>query len=159
VVVRRGKQIDEELGRRRAEARETKQAAKLLSPEERAAAKQRAREEKDRAASEERQLATPLGRATEAFEAGSAFFEIQLDAAETERKFGASAYDSLSGPTERTGHADVLGQIEAVGWHLEHMASVFVMTGQTSRDKFMSSGQDVGVYGKVINTYLFRRAG
>ena len=31
------------------------------------------------------------------------------------------------------------------------------MTGQQSRDKFMSSGQNVAVAGTVIGYYLFRR--
>jgi hypothetical protein len=35
---------------------------------------------------------------------------------------------------------------------------VFVETGQQSRDKFMSSGQNVAVSGTVVGYYLFKRA-
>jgi hypothetical protein len=35
---------------------------------------------------------------------------------------------------------------------------VFVETGQQSRDKFMSSGQNVSVAGATIGYYLFRRS-
>lgn len=36
---------------------------------------------------------------------------------------------------------------------------MFIETGQSSRDKFMSSGQQVAVSGEVIGYYRFRRNG
>jgi hypothetical protein len=39
---------------------------------------------------------------------------------------------------------------------LEHVGNAFVMTSQSSRDKFMASGQQVAVSGETIGIYLFR---
>jgi hypothetical protein len=52
---------------------------------------------------------------------------------------------------------DVLSQIEDVGWQLEHVGYVFQETGQQSRDKLLSSGQQVATYGKTVGHFLFRR--
>jgi hypothetical protein len=105
-------------------------------------------------------LASPVGRATTARDTGAHFFQIDLDLTAMERSAWAAA-DARSGynVTERRqgSHADTLGQIEAVGWRLEHAGYVFIQTGQVSRDKLMSSGQEVGVQGRVVGVYLFRR--
>ena len=44
-----------------------------------------------------------------------------------------------------------------MGWELVNGDFVFVQEGQQSRDKFMSSGQNVAVKGKVLGNYLFKR--
>jgi len=62
-------------------------------------------------------------------------------------------------PSKRTksrSHAGTLAAIEAVGWKLEHVGYIFMMTGESSRDKFMASGQQTAVSGKTIGIYLFR---
>jgi hypothetical protein len=44
------------------------------------------------------------------------------------------------------------------GWELVTAPFVFVETGQESRDKFLSSGQNVAIKGATVGYYLFRRA-
>jgi hypothetical protein len=51
----------------------------------------------------------------------------------------------------------VLGRIELAGWRLEHANWVYVETGQNSRNKFLSTGQQVVTTGQVMGIYLFRR--
>jgi len=58
--------------------------------------------------------------------------------------------------TNYRGAPDVLGQIEDLGWRLDHASWVFTETGQSSRDKFLASGQQTVVTGEVIGIYLFR---
>ena len=106
-------------------------------------------------------LASPVGQATAARDGGAQFFQIDLDLTAMERSAWAAA-DAKSGynVTERRkgNHADTLGQIDTVGWRLEHAGYVFIQTGQVSRDKMLASGQEVGVQGRVTGIYLFRRA-
>lgn len=50
-----------------------------------------------------------------------------------------------------------------MGWALEETTTgngsfVFVEQGQQSRDKFMSSGQNVAIKGQTVGFYLFRRS-
>jgi hypothetical protein len=52
----------------------------------------------------------------------------------------------------------VLNAIAFEGWELVNGGFVFVEEGQQSRDKFMSSGQNVATKGSVVGYYLFRRA-
>jgi hypothetical protein len=44
------------------------------------------------------------------------------------------------------------------GWELVNGSFVFVEQGQQSRDKFMSSGQNVATKGCTVGYYLFRRS-
>jgi hypothetical protein len=52
---------------------------------------------------------------------------------------------------------DALGQIEELGWRLEHFASIFVETETNSRGKVLSSGEVTRTSGYVEGIYLFRR--
>ena len=52
---------------------------------------------------------------------------------------------------------DVLNSVCREGWELITGSFVFVEEGQQSRDKFMSSGQNVAIKGSVIGYYLFKR--
>ena len=49
-------------------------------------------------------------------------------------------------------------QIERAGWRLEDAGYVFQQTGSVSRDKFLASGQQEAVSGRVLGVYTFRRA-
>jgi hypothetical protein len=51
----------------------------------------------------------------------------------------------------------VLGQIEQLGWHLEHAGWTFIETGATSSDMIFGSGQGTVTQGEVTGIYLFRR--
>ena len=53
--------------------------------------------------------------------------------------------------------SDVLNAVSREGWELVNGSFVFVEEGQQSRDKFMSSGQNVAVKGTTFGYYLFKR--
>jgi hypothetical protein len=134
---------------------ETKQAAAL----EKQAAKQAAAEQKRAAEAEAAFRATPRGRARAAREAGDGFFEYSGSLAETKRTAMAimGGDSTASGQKRReTSHTDVLSQIEAEGWKLDHVGYLFEPTGTVSRDKMFSSGQTATTTGKIVGVYLFR---
>jgi len=99
-------------------------------------------------------LSTPLGMATSAKEAGNGFFEIELEIGSSKRSvsFGTSDF----GQHRKSDFSGLLSQIEDVGWKLEHVGYYFMITGETSRDKFLASGQNTAVNGKTMGVYLFR---
>jgi hypothetical protein len=68
------------------------------------------------------------------------------------------ATNTHQGQVAQAGAPDVLGQIEELGWHLEHASWVFMATGESSRDKFLASRQQTVVSGEVVGIYLFRKA-
>jgi len=51
----------------------------------------------------------------------------------------------------------ILNAVAREGWEIVSADFPFVMTGQQSRDKFMSSGQNVAVAGTVLGYYVFKR--
>jgi hypothetical protein len=100
--------------------------------------------------------ASPVGRATEAFKANAGFFQIELEVSQLTGP--TSFFGSSSNSVEHTGAAtDVLGQIEEVGWHLEHVGFVFIETGATSTNRVFLSGEGTVTEGTVTGIYLFRR--
>ncbi len=146
---------DPERSHERSERAQVKAAERAAKERERLSA----RERDERARAEKQFRESPVGRATTAFENGEGFFQIQLEVSEVSRSFWRSSYQGYSvAQRQQASHIDALSEIEAVGWRLEHVSPVYVMTGQISRDKFLSSGQEVGVMGKVLGIYLFRRA-
>src|SRR5438552_10673281 len=64
---------------------------------------------------------------------------------------GSSTSQRTADPT------DVLNAVCREGWELINGSFVFVEQGQESRDKFMSSGQNVAIKGTTVGYYLFRR--
>jgi hypothetical protein len=127
------------------------------SDEEKAAAeaaKQAQRAEKQAQREAEQFAASPVGRAVAARERGDAFFQLELDIAQLG---GSSGYGSSEARVRRTGgRPDLLGQIEEVGWHLDHVGYVFVETGSTSTNRVLSTGQGTVTRGVVQGIYLFR---
>jgi hypothetical protein len=120
-----------------------------------------ARRDAERAAAEERREAerfaeSPAGRAKAAAEAGAGLFQIELTL--TESKAAVIPMMTAYSHTSHREHANSLDAIEAQGWRLEHASYVFRMIGTESRDKFMSSGQQVAVSGEVVGIYTFRRS-
>ena len=78
---------------------------------------------------------------------------------ETERSWNSLISGVVETKTRvRSDQPHVLEQIEAEGWHLEHIGYVFQETGAVSRDKLLSSGQVQQVTGQIIGIYLFRSA-
>lgn len=100
---------------------------------------------------------TPIGQASIAFENGNGFFEIELEINFSVRQvaFGMADFKMAGKKRDFTG---LLSEIESVGWRLEHVGYYFMITGESSRDKFMASGQSTAVSGKTMGVYLFRNA-
>ncbi len=99
--------------------------------------------------------ASPAGQARQAFEAGDHVFQCSFDVLNQQAIIVA-----MIGSTTNHQHADptaVLNTVCREGWELVNGDFVFVQTGQQSRDKFMSSGQNVAIAGTVVGYYLFKR--
>jgi hypothetical protein len=128
------------------------------------AAKKRAREEEQarlaaeqQAAAEEKARkawqASPEGRARTAKQAGAEFFELQL---EVGAHAGRASWGEAGGQRSSTSSADTLGEIERAGWRLEHASHVFMVTGESSTERVLLSGQNTAVTGAMVGVYLFR---
>lgn len=98
--------------------------------------------EQAKAAEEQRQrdafLATPIGAATAAKEAGQTFFEVQL---EVGGHTGSAGFGSAGGRRTVSSSAATLGEIENLGWRLEHAGYYFMITGETSTARVFVSGE------------------
>lgn len=133
---------------REAERRERAEA------EARAAAE---RAEQARLAAEQQQraqwLASPLGAATAAMEAGQPFFEIQLQVGAHTGSAGFGATDSRRSVMSS---AAMLGEIEKIGWRLEHAGYYYMITGETSTARVFVSGEATAISGVTVGVYLFR---
>jgi hypothetical protein len=134
----------------------------LTRDSEKKAQKQAAREaEREAAQAEKAQqefLASPIGQARTAHEAGDKFFQFAAPLSETKRTAMGVLGGSKDMKRTETTHTDVLGDIEREGWQLADVGYVFEQTGSVSRDKFASSGQTASVTGNIVGVYLFRRA-
>lgn len=123
--------------------------------ERQAANEERARvREAERA--EEAYRSGPLGLAEAAYQNGDQFFQVEMEVsslAGSHSSFGSSENSMI----QATSSAVTLGQIEAIGWHLEHAGYVFVETGSTSTNRVLATGQGVVTKGHVAGIYLFRR--
>lgn len=98
----------------------------------------------------------PIGKARTAHAAGLSVYQVTLPLGQTQTGvFAPTAH--WSGVQLKTGDvSDVLSQIETEGWRLEHVSCVFREMASTSRDKFLSSGQDATVLGEMLGVYVFR---
>jgi hypothetical protein len=121
---------------------------------------QAARAERAQASEEQRKrdalLATPVGAATAAKEAGQQFFEVQL---EVGAHVGTAGFGSAEGHRTASSSAAILGDIENVGWRLEHAGYFYMITGEASSDRIFLSGQATAVSGVTVGVYLFRSTG
>ena len=113
--------------------------------------------EQAKAEEEQRQrdafLATPIGAATAAKEAGEPFFEIQL---ELGGHIGSARFGSAAGRRMTSSSAATLGEIEKLGWRLEHAGYYFMVTGETSTSRVFVTGDATAVSGVTVGVYLFR---
>lgn len=137
---------DEDKARKEVERVERERA---LADQQRAQSEARARQ---------KWAASPLGQATTAKQAGQAFFEVQVEVgrAEGQAMWGTRNYASSE---QITSSAELLGEIERLGWRLEHAGYVFRMTGQSSTERMFVSGEESAVSGVTLGIYLFRNAG
>jgi hypothetical protein len=84
------------------------------------------------------------------------FFQLTTNISQVDGQSSDWNY-SQSTRTRRFNATDTLGQIEEMGWHLEHVGYVFVETGEVARTKALSSGSVSRTQGYVEGIYLFRR--
>lgn len=134
---------DREAARREREAERTRAEA-AQAEQARVAEEQRKREAF---------LATPAGAATAAKEAGQPFFEVQL---EVGRHTGSAGFGVADGSHVTASSAVTLGEIEKLGWRLEHAGYYFMITGETSTSRVFVSGEATSVNGVTVGVYLFR---
>lgn len=135
------------LGRKNPE----KEAARAVERGERAKRQTQEQERKDREAF----LRTPVGLAQIAFARGDHVFQYAHNVMSQEAIIVA-----MVGSTTRATSADpsvILNAVCREGWEIVSGSFVFVEQGQQSRDKFMSSGQNVAIQGATVGYYLFRR--
>ena len=132
-------------------------AAERRKREAEQAREQAALAEQARAEEEQRKrdafLATPVGAATAAKEAGEPFFEIQL---ELGGHVGSASFGSAAGHRMTSSSAATLGEIEKLGWRLEHAGYYFMVTGETSTSRVFVTGDATAVSGVTVGVYLFR---
>ena len=139
------------------EEREAERARKEAEQAERRRAEEAAQAQERVARERAAFLASPLGRATTAKEAGEPFFEIQLDVASHKNSASWGAVERGVQTSSDSGRT--LGEIEQVGWRLEHAGYVYMVTEQTSTERVFLSGEATAVSGKTVGIYLFRNAG
>src|SRR6266508_3838175 len=129
---------------------------------EKAALKERQQREADRrkfAEQLERErkafFRTPAGQARLAFDRGDQVFQYAIDVMSQEAiivaMVGSTTAQKTSDPVA------ILNSVCHEGWELVNGSFVFVEQGQQSRDKFMSSGQNVAIKGTTVGYYLFKR--
>lgn len=102
-------------------------------------------------------LASPVGLARTAFSNGDMFFQVEIAHSKIKNNILSDA-GRHANVQHANGGTDTLGEIVREGWHLISSGWVYVETGQESRDKFLSSGQQVVTRGEVVGIYLFERA-
>ena len=98
---------------------------------------------------------SPAGQARAAFERGDHVFQYSIDVMSQQAVTVAMIGSGTSKTT--TDPVAVLNSVCHEGWELVNGSFVFVEQGQQSRDKFMSSGQNVAIKGTKVGYYLFRR--
>jgi hypothetical protein len=55
--------------------------------------------------------------------------------------------------------SEVLNSIVREGWTFASLSTAFVHEGEESRDRFLASGQQTAVRGRLVGTYVFSRQG
>ena len=100
---------------------------------------------------------TPAGQARLAYERGDHVFQYSIDVMNQQAIIVAMVGSTTGKRT--TDPSEILNSVCREGWDLVNGSFIFVEQGQQSRDKFMSSGQNVAIKGTVVGYYLFRRCG
>lgn len=88
---------------------------------------------------------------------GDALLHLQLDLSllSGEASSWGSAGNSLTSD-DSVGY--FLGEIEKVGWRLEHTGYAFVESGATTSQRIFGTGEGVVNHGAVVGYFTFRRA-
>lgn len=143
------------LGRASTDERDAKKAAK----ERQKAVEAAQAEVKRRAQARERMrdefFRTPAGEARLAFDRGDHVFQFAFNVAHQDPIIVAMIGSRTS--TKTADPTAILNSVCHEGWRLLNGSFVFQELGSQSRDKFMSSGQNVAVHGNVVGFHLFER--
>lgn len=99
----------------------------------------------------------PARDAKRAHERGDQYFQVAMPL--SARK--GSVYWHMPTSSERTNDAagDVVNAIARTGWRLLDTTMAFVPVAETSRDKFLKSGQQTAITGEMVCSYTFERVG
>jgi hypothetical protein len=139
------------INRKSPEEKAQQQAEKERRQREADAEKERKQIERERQAF----FSTPAGQARTAYDDGDRVFQCAFDvmsqSAVVVAMMGSTTTKKTSDPTA------ILNSVCREGWELLTGSFVFVHEGSQSRDKLMSSGQNVAVKGTTMGYYLFRR--
>ena len=76
---------------------------------------------------------------------------------EVGRHAGSAGFCTADGRRTTASSAATLGEIEKLGWHLEHAGCYFMITGETSANRAFVSGEATAVSGITAGVYLFRK--
>jgi hypothetical protein len=144
------------IGRRTDEERAAENARKQAEAQRRAAEWEATRMANEQEAARKRYWASAVGQADAARQNGARFFQVSLKESEVKGKSTDWDFSQSTTTTRFHGATDVLGQIEDLGWHLEHVGYVFVETGAVDRNKALTGGTVTRTDGYVQGTYLFR---
>ena len=93
------------------------------------------------------------GQARAAYANGDRVFQCQFDV--LTQKTDSTLVSTSNSKTDPT---SILNSICQEGWELLNGAFVFVEQGSTSRDKLLSSGQQIAVKGVTVGYYLFKHS-
>ena len=104
---------------------------------------------------EEAYRSSPLGQARRSYDRGDILLQMSLDLEDVRARVVALE----DAHTERTAMdvTETLNVIVAEGWDFYSLSTAFVHEGEQSRDKFLSTGQQVAVRGRLVGTYIFTR--
>lgn len=98
---------------------------------------------------------TPAGQARIAYDEKDHVFQCAFNVMSQQAVIVAMVG---SRTTKRTNDPTaILNSVCREGWELVNGSFVFIEEGQQSRDKFMSSGQNVATKGSTMGYYLFKR--
>jgi hypothetical protein len=102
------------------------------------------------------QAASPEQMAYSAYQRGDRIFQIDLPVAWVQGWYGVGQTSTrVRHPTPY----DVLGAIEAQGWHLEDVSAAFVEQGSSSTKRILANVGStlVATHGILMGIYVFRR--
>lgn len=103
--------------------------------------------------------AGPIGQANLARQRGDGFFQTEIphqSIMAQDRWWTTIASPTKTRTTEHRPRTDLLSEIEAQGWKLEHVNFVWVQTGEITRDRQFMPGNSTAISGHTIGIYLFR---
>jgi hypothetical protein len=121
----------------------------------REAQKEADRAERTRQREEEAFRRSPAGQARSSRERGDVLFQVSFDL-EDVKALVVAMTDAFTTRSARD-VSEILNSIVAEGWDLHSFSTAFVNEGEVSRDRFMASGQQVAVRGRLVGTYVFTR--